>query len=51
MAALITVDEGLRALQAETFAFSETNVERHKFLLEKMIINSLISNVTAPDQL
>jgi hypothetical protein len=27
MAALITVDEILRALQAETFAFSETNVE------------------------
>jgi hypothetical protein len=33
MAALITVAEILRALQAETIAFSETNVEWHKFQL------------------
>jgi hypothetical protein len=30
MAALITVDERLRALHAETIAFSETNLEWHK---------------------
>jgi hypothetical protein len=33
MAALITVAGRLRALQAETIAFSETNVEWHKFQL------------------
>jgi hypothetical protein len=33
MAALITVAERLRALQVETIAFSETNVEWHKFQL------------------
>jgi hypothetical protein len=34
MAALITVAERLRALQAETIAFSESNVEWHKFQLQ-----------------
>jgi hypothetical protein len=33
MAALITVAERLRAFQAETSAFSETNVEWHKYQL------------------
>jgi hypothetical protein len=33
IAALITVTEILRALQAETIAFSETNVEWHTFQL------------------
>jgi hypothetical protein len=34
MAALITVAERLRALQAETIAFTETHIEWHKFQLE-----------------
>jgi hypothetical protein len=33
MEALITVAERLRAIQADTIAFSETNVEWHKFQL------------------
>jgi hypothetical protein len=33
MASLITVAEILRALQAESVAFSETNVEWHKYEL------------------
>jgi hypothetical protein len=35
MAALITVAERLCALQAETIAFSETNVEWHKYQLRE----------------
>jgi hypothetical protein len=34
MAALIKVAEILRALQSETIAFSETNVEWHKYQLQ-----------------
>jgi hypothetical protein len=33
MAALLTVSERLRALYAETIAFSETNIEWHKYQL------------------
>jgi hypothetical protein len=33
MAAMITVDEQMRALQAETIVFSETNEEWHNFKL------------------
>jgi hypothetical protein len=35
MASLITVAERLRALQAESVAFSETNVEWHKYELRE----------------
>jgi hypothetical protein len=35
MASLITVAERLRALQAEWVAFSETNVEWHKYELRE----------------
>jgi predicted adenine nucleotide alpha hydrolase (AANH) superfamily ATPase len=35
MAALIAVAERLRALQADTIAFSETNVEWHKYQLRE----------------
>jgi hypothetical protein len=34
MAALITVAERLRALQADTITFSETNVEWNKYQLQ-----------------
>jgi hypothetical protein len=35
MASLITVAERLRALQAESVAFSETNLEWHKYELRE----------------
>jgi hypothetical protein len=40
MAALLTFDERLRALQAETIEFSETNVEWHNFQLRDNICKS-----------
>jgi hypothetical protein len=47
MASLITVVEILRALQAESAAFSETNVEWHKYELrenmQKLFTNAFVA--------